>query len=169
MANTYTLIEAKTVSSAVSYVEFTSIPQTYTDIKLVASARNSGGNTELSVTFNGDTGSNYPFARVYGDGSGTNSTKTTLSRVTNNMFAQSAYTANTFGNGDFYIPNYTSSNYKSVSIDGVTENNSTGSFAMLSASLWSNASAITSIKIFDDDGGNIVTNSTFYLYGIKNS
>lgn len=169
MANTLFLIEAKTVSSAVAYVEFTSIPQTYTDLKLVASARGSGTNTELSVRFNGDTGSNYPFVRAYGDGSGTNSTKTTLTYVANNMLNQTNYTASTFGNGDFYIPNYTSSNYKSVSIDGVTENNSTGAFAMLSASNWANNSAITSIKIFDNDGGNLVQYSTFYLYGIKNS
>jgi hypothetical protein len=55
-------------------------------------------------------------------------------------------TANTFGNTEFYIPNYTSSNYKSFSVDGVTENNATAAFALY-AGLWSNTAAITSFRL----------------------
>ena len=80
---------------------------------------------------------------------------------------QYTYTANTFGNGDIYITNYASSNTKTVSIDGVTENNATGSFAILSTGSWT-TTAITSIKL-ESDGGTIAQYSTAYLYGIKNS
>ena len=77
-------------------------------------------------------------------------------------------TANTFANVSIYIPNYTSANYKSVSIDAVTENNATTAYAFLSAGLWSNTAAITSATI-TNSSGNYVQYSTAYLYGIKNS
>jgi hypothetical protein len=77
-------------------------------------------------------------------------------------------TANTFGNVAIYIPNYTSSNNKSISVDGVGENNATTAFADLYAGLWANSSAITSITLY-----NIISDfaefSTATLYGIKNS
>jgi hypothetical protein len=100
-----------------------------------------------------------------------NGTGTTTTNLINNMVAQSSYTASTFGNGEMYISNYTSSNAKCVSIDGVTENNSTGSFATLTVGRWNpvTQAAITSIRLEIDGGGNFVQYSTAYLYGIKNS
>jgi hypothetical protein len=75
-------------------------------------------------------------------------------------------TANTFSNADIYIPNYTSSNAKSVSVDGVTENNATEASATLTAGLSTDTAAITSITVIALSSGTIATNSTFTLYGI---
>ena len=168
MANTYTLIEAKTIGTAVASVTFTSIPQTYTDLKVVVSARNSAGTTGVQIAFN-NSATGYTGIRLYGDGSGVTSDAPSLSYISNTMGVDSGYTANTFGNGEIYIPNYTSSNNKSVSVDGVTENNATQAYSMLTAGLWANSGAITSIKITAEASGNFVINSTFYLYGISNS
>jgi hypothetical protein len=73
-------------------------------------------------------------------------------------------TANTFGSGDFYIPNYTSANYKSVSYDVTEENNATQSYSQLGAGLWSNTAAITSITLTAVP--TFAQYSTFYLYGV---
>ena len=168
MANTYTLIEAKTIGTAVASVTFTSIPQTYTDLLLRVSARNSAGSTGIQIEFNASA-TGYTNRRLFGDGSGVTSDAPGLNYISNTMIDDSGYTASTFGNGDIYIPNYTSSNYKSVSIDGVTENNATGALSMFTAGLWSNTAAITAVKLTAESAGNFVINSTFYLYGISNS
>jgi hypothetical protein len=171
MANTYTLIASYAATGSVSNIEFTSIPATYTDLLVKTSLRGSGG-TDIKIQFNGSTASVYSYVRLYGTGSATNSTTTTTTNLINNMVAQSSYTASTFGNGEIYIPNYTSTaNAKSVSIDGVTENNATASFQTLTAGRWNPATqaAITSIKLEIDGGGDFAQYSTAYLYGIKNS
>jgi len=77
-------------------------------------------------------------------------------------------TANVFGSNSFYIPNYLSSNHKSVLIDMVTENLGSGSPMGIYAGLWANTAAINSIKVFCNNS-SMFTGSTFYLYGIKNS
>ena len=168
MANTYQLIEAKTLGSAVSSVTFSSIPSTYTDLELVFSARSSYSDiiTGYSIKFNSDaTTSNYTYKRIYGGGSGTPSSDSSV----NSLFANAdSSTANTFGNGKIYISNYTSSNAKSSSLDYVTENNATSAYAGLAALTWSGTATINSITITPTDG-NLMINSTFYLYGIKNS
>ena len=78
-------------------------------------------------------------------------------------------TANTFANGEFYIPNYAGSTNKSVSADGVTENNATAARATLTAGLWSNTAAINQITLLPIAGGTFAQYSTATLYGISNS
>jgi hypothetical protein len=78
----------------------------------------------------------------------------------------SSATASTFASADIYIPNYTSSDYKSISIDTVTEKNATDAYMRLTAGLWSNTAAITSIGLNCSASGNFVQYSTFYLYGV---
>ncbi len=57
MANTYQLIEAKTLGSTVSSVTFSSIPNTYTDILFRVNAREATGASwsDLRIGFNGGT------------------------------------------------------------------------------------------------------------------
>jgi hypothetical protein len=78
-------------------------------------------------------------------------------------------TSSTFSNGEFYIPNYAGSTNKSISMDLVMENNATAGYQSLTAGLWSNTSAITSIKLQSANGFNFVIYSTAYLYGVKNA
>ena len=80
-----------------------------------------------------------------------------------------AATSNTFSNTEMYIPNYTSSNNKSVLIDGVTENNATTAYAYLFTGVWSNTAPISSIRFrFSGGGGGVFAqHSTATLYGIR--
>jgi hypothetical protein len=166
MANTHTLIEAKTLTTNTASVTFSSIPQTYTDLKIVMSARSTQASLAVSVffTFNAST-SNFSSKVLYGDGSSAASFSS--ARYAGSVTGSSA-TASTFNNTDIYIPNYTSSNYKSYSVDSVTETNGATIFAYLGAGLWSDTPAITSLTL-TPDAGDFVQYSTFYLYGISNS
>ena len=60
-------------------------------------------------------------------------------------------TANTYAVTDIYIPNYTSSNYKSYSVDAVQETMGTSPYVYMQSGLWANTSAITSIT-FTENG-----------------
>lgn len=173
MAVTYTLIESYTVGSGgVSSVTLGSggtIPNTYTDLKVVASIRGNRSNVYdwLIITFNGST-SGFSNRNLYGNGS------SAASDLSGNNIEQlyitaNSSTSNTFSNTEFYIPNYTSSNYKTLSADSVSEYNGTTAYAGFVAGLWSDTSAITSIKIEPYFTSNMKEFSTFYLYGIKNS
>jgi hypothetical protein len=79
---------------------------------------------------------------------------------------QSGSTANTFASGEIYIPNYAGSTNKSISADTAGEANTTVAYAQISAELWSNTSAITSITIYSNVG-NLAQYTTATLYGIK--
>jgi hypothetical protein len=168
MPNTYTLIASNTVSTAVSSITFSSIPATYTDLLLKVSARGATGTTpDLNLQFNSSS-SGYTARRLEGSGSAASSnTYTTSGYLGLGVTNAAAQTSNTFSNQEIYIPNYASANYKSVSVDGVMENNATAATTTLLAGLWSNTAAITAIALFIEGGANFATYSTFYLYGIS--
>jgi hypothetical protein len=168
MANTYTLLETITVGAAgASSVTFNSIPQTgYTDLVIKTSVRGTVAEDGFSFRFNSDSGSNYPYRRLIGNGASVSSDSGTTTAIPQGRQSESGYTANTFGNCEFYIPNYTSANYKSVSADSVNENNATTARAQLGASLWNSTAAITSINIFPGAGA-FAQYSTFSLYGVS--
>jgi hypothetical protein len=170
MTTTLNLIAKQTVGSGgAASVTFSSIPQTYTDLKLVVSIRGTRSATTegLLLSFNG-SGSSFSTRLLGGSGSSTFSSTYTRG-YTGDVDAANA-TANTFGSGDIYIPNYTSANYKSFSTDVVQEDNSSTAYAEMFAGLWSNTAAITSLTIATDTGGQTWAEfSTFYLYGISSS
>lgn len=168
MANTYQLIEAKTLTTTTASVTFSSIPATYTDLLLSISSRNDDIYNEVHFRFNGDTANDYSGRNIYGTGSSTVSSSSSGISSLQNLTVQSVsgQTANTFGNIQLYIPNYLTSNHKSISADGVQENNATSAQAMLGAGLYADTAAITSIQAFPSVG-SFVQYSNFYLYGIK--
>lgn len=170
MANTLKKIQTITVGSGgASSIEFTSIPQTYTDLKLVLSARSTTSDSTnpwkfATISFNGNT-SNRTTRFLSGNGSTASSASDTTIYT---WVAGHNATASVFGNAEIYIPNYTSANNKSLSIDTVTENNATASYMNLQAGLWSNTAAITQVTITLDTG-NFVQYTTATLYGISNA
>jgi hypothetical protein len=171
MANTYTLIASQILSTATASITFASIPSTYTDLKVVASARDAAATSNNGynrLTFNGTT-TGYSERYVYGSGTaaGSSTGGSTYLSLSGNSIDSAGNTANTFTSFEFYIPNYASSNYKSLSSDGAGEDNSTLAYMLLYAGLWSNTAAITSLTITSN--ANYVANSAFYLYGISNS
>jgi hypothetical protein len=170
MATTYTLIASSTVGSGgAANIEFTSIPNTYTDLLVKLSLRTVGtGSPYLYCRFNASS-TGYSNRRLIGDGSAVSSSTPADAYIIGGICNSSDQTSNTFSSHDIYIPNYASNNYKSVSVDAVTENNATAARAILLASLWSNTSTITSMKFTEEAAGNFAQYSTAYLYGISNA
>lgn len=176
MANTYQLIESKTLSSAVATVTFTSIPGTYTDLQLLISSKSTenGQSTNYWIQFNSDTGANYTNKRLYSGGSSAASDNgnTSINGISAGFIPGNiSSTTSTFSNCSVYIPNYAGNKNKTVSCDSIADSNdSTGLYANLTGGLWSNTAAITSLTIaITGSGQTQMVNSSFYLYGIKNS
>jgi len=171
MALTYQAIATVTVGSGgASNIEFTSIPGTYTDLKIVISSRSTQAalGEANRISFNGNTtNTDYTQKRLLGTGSAASSQSQTTRETFFNVGANA--TASTFANSEIYIPNYTSSNQKSASIDSVTENNGTEAYAALIAINWSGTAAITSVSFTSENSANFVQYSTATLYGIKNT
>lgn len=165
---TFTLIASSTVGSGgAASIDFTSIPSTYTDLCLKLSLRTTktGSGAGLFMSINGVT-TNRTWRWLYGTGSVTGSGSGSDDMI-GNLTAASA-TANTFSNADIYIPNYAGSTNKSISVDSVDENNATAAFSNLSAVLWSNTAAITSLS-FTPEANLFAQHSTAYLYGVSNA
>jgi hypothetical protein len=164
----YNLIGTTTVGSGgAASIVFSGIPQTFTDLHFVASIRSNAGFTsdEFYLQFNGLT-TNLSYRTLIGvTNSGTASSNTSSAGYFNGDSA----TASVFGNLGIYIPNYTSSNYKSFSSNTINETNGTTTRPSLVAGLWSNTAAITSCTIVSTGASTILQYSSASLYGIKNS
>lgn len=168
MPNTYTLIASTTVGSGgASSLSFSSIPQTFTDLKIVISSRVNYAGDWVGILgqFNGSS-TGYSYVRLFAYDSSTITSDTSaafgMSQGTNS-------TSNTFATSELYLPNYTTSSNKTFIVNAITEANSTAVLQLLSTGVWANSSAVTSISLTSDVSQNFVQNTTAVLYGIKKS
>jgi len=158
----YQLVETITVGSGgAASIEFTSIPQDGVDLVVKLSSRHDTTSSLTEIRFNSDS-TNRSSIRLTGDGS------SVFSGSQSNIWARgnrSDATSNTFANSSFYISNYAGSTAKSVSVDGVGENNGTLAYQEIDAGLWNDTSAITAVELFPNSG-NFVQYSTASIYKI---
>tara|TARA_R110002126_G_scaffold46839_1_gene131544 strand:- start:29 stop:553 length:525 start_codon:yes stop_codon:yes gene_type:complete len=174
MPATYTLISSNVLSSSAASVTFSSIPATYTDLVIRWSTRDTQTNTDrrVTITLNSDTSALYSYTLIYGTGASAGSANqgTANNLAVDGGSTASGATANTFSNAELYLPNYTSTVSKPLSVFTVPETNAatfgvTGMTA--NAMLYRNTSAISSITLAASV--NFVSTSSFYLYGISNA
>lgn len=164
--NTFKKIQTVTVGSGgAANIDFTSIPQTYTDLKIVLSARNTSGTAHVQINFNG-VSTNLSQRAIYGDGSGAAAFENGPASYLGEMGLTGA-TASVFGSLEVCIPNYTTSNNKTYFVDSAGENNATLNYLNLNAGLWSNSAAITRITLIPS-AGSFAQYSTATLYGVSN-
>jgi len=166
MANTFAAIATATAGSGgLASIQFTSIPNTYTDlcIKLSARTTNAYFRDSVEIRFN-SVNANLACTFIIGQTSTVSAGPASVVTVevegnTNN--------ANLFSIGDIYIPSYRSSNYKNVSVTYGSPNTTSGSNAIgMTSGIWSDTSAITSIIL---TSASFMQYSTATLYGIKNT
>lgn len=150
-------------SGGAANIEFTSIAGIYTDLCLLVSLRSTratGSYDLYKIQVNGTN--ELTSGRTL---EGTGSSVQSESRIEVGIQPISLDTANTFGNGFHYIPNYAGSTNKSFSGDSVAENNGTEGGQLLTAGLRTSIDAITSIRLVSGVG-NFVQYSSATLYGI---
>jgi hypothetical protein len=171
---TYKLISSITVGSGgAATATFSSIPQTYTDLYIVFSPHNTRSNyisSDMALGINGSTAS-VTQRCVFSSSSGVNSSAGIQALFQGGYDSLVANQNLVFGPTSIYFPNYTSSNFKSMSVDFTAEGATTDKDQArngFTALLWSNTAAITSITI-ESTSHTFVQHSTFYLYGINNS
>ena len=157
------LIESKTLGTAQASIEFTSIPQTFTDLYILASLRQTGSGFAQGVWLVNSATTNFSYRLLEGNGASTSSGNNILNYI--GLINGSSSTSNTFASNAIYIANYSGATAKSISCDAVTETNATTSFQHITATLWNNTAAITSIR-FDAASGNLDAGSMISLYGV---
>jgi hypothetical protein len=175
MPNNYILLETIALTQSAASVTFDNLPTSgYTDLKIVMSARSnstSGYAETVNMKFNNSSTSDYSWRGLFSVTAtpGSNNSSS-VAQIRVGSIPSANLTINTFSNTEIYIPNYTSGNFKSASVDAISEVNGTTDFTyalILQAALRSNTAAITSINLSLDAGGtSFVANSTFSLYGI---
>jgi hypothetical protein len=163
--STYTPIATYTSGSAFSNYTFTSIPSTYTDLILVGNFGTTSGGANIALQVgNGsiDTGSNYSFTFMAGDGSSASSGR--ASNQAQIYIDYSAYASNSISATYIWqIQNY-SNTTTNKTVLGRANTPSVGTNACVG--LWRSTSAIDRIKI-DPQSTTFLANSTFTLYGIQ--
>ena len=161
MAAPYAIINTQTLGSAAASVTFSSIPQTYTDLVLVAQIQNVTSAQRIELQFNADTGSNYSVTRMYGNG-----TTALTDRFSSASHIDSAYVSTS----GFCIANHSIMNYSNTtthkSLVGRWDSEGNSGYATALVGLWRNTAAITSM-VLTPLGVNFATGCIFTLYGVK--
>jgi hypothetical protein len=164
--NTYVALDKVTVTTPLSSVDFTSINQGYTDLRVVISARGSVADTlEIPVLrFNGDTATNYSRTILYGNGStATSARSSNQTGIAFEYATGSNATAGVFGMITLDVMSYANTNVNKTVISRLNE---ISSYTNAQVSLWRSTAAITSMSIVPVLGTTWAAGSTFSLYGI---
>lgn len=168
-------IAVATVDSGnASAITFSNIPQSYAHLQIrgIGRSTTTGTGTDyLQVQFNTDTGSNYAWHDLTGDGSSvTGGAGSTQSNIRTGFLPRSSQLANSFGIAVIDILDYanTSKNKTLRSLCGMDYNTGTAPVGQINlrSGLWTSTSAITSIKLYSE-ANNLAQYSSFALYGIR--
>jgi hypothetical protein len=171
VANSYESIATTTVGGGgAASVSFNSIPGTYKHLQIRAMTQNIYSSIDpdnIKVVFNSDTGTNYSYHVMRGNGvnvvsAGASSVAFGLAYYSGAVNASSSL----FGVSIIDILDYTDTNkYKTLRSLGGFDENGDGAVGITS-SAWRSTSAITDITL-SNGNGNWKQYSSFALYGIK--
>jgi hypothetical protein len=160
MPVTYEVIGTNTFSSASAGITFSSIPQTYSDLRLVFTGRSNG---YAAVRFN-ENSSGYCHVGIYG-GVGNNG----VSR----SYGYAGLTTFGLGTGEpvlstFDIMGYTTARHKVCITKTSADFNSAQAITFRGITAWRNTAAINSITFYANTYG-FNAGSNFTLYGIASA
>ena len=159
----YESIATTSVSTGTTTIEFASIPSTYTHLQIRGIWSRVSTNQYAYLRFNTDTGTNYAWHDIYGDGAGIFAERNASQDAIAMAYSSSGTTFTGFVYDILDYANTTK--YKTVrGIEG-RDLNGSGAIAFHSG-LWLNTNAITNIRIHTS-ANQIAQYSHFALYGIK--
>lgn len=160
------LIETKTLGSTAAFIEFSSIPQTATDLVILCSLRNAAASFSdipVNISFNGVT-TGFSYRGVIGTGTSvfSNNGSTPILGISYG----GGFTANTWNSIRVYITNYSGAKDKILSADSITETMATNQADVrLASNNFANTAAITSLRVVSQSN-SFAVGSTVSLYGI---
>lgn len=171
MTSNYSLIAKNILTdNSTTSVTFAGISDTYTDLVLRIGARSTFATTftNFRISFN-DTSTNVYSTTYFNNFNGTaNSFRDTGNTWFYQVYVPGSTTVtNAFGSMEIYIPNYTATRNKPVSLMALSPNNASGYVISAGAGLFRSSSAISSIIMSTTTA--FESGSSFFLYGIKNS
>jgi hypothetical protein len=163
-----TLISTVTVGAGgASTIDFNSIPQTGTDLLLLASARTNQSSLDSLLFVSFLNGANDYLGRhlIGSGGAASSSSYSGYGDFDAGVVCGANATNSTFSSNNIYFPNYALTTAKSLSAESVIENNSTSTVMKITAGSRASTNAIT--RLWITAGGNtFVQNSVFSLYMI---
>ena len=163
-------ISAITLTDTQGSIEFNNIPSTYSHLQIRAIVRDnrSSNPDSFNIQFNSDTGANYSYHYLTGDGSAPDAAAAASANyIYAARFPGANQTANTFGVALIDVLDYANTNkYKTVRVSSGYDNNGSG-LMRLDSGNWRSSSAITSVKITPNVGTLFSVYSSFSLYGVK--
>jgi hypothetical protein len=160
------LIEEQVLGTAAATVTFSSIPSTYKHLQIRFTARHTSGTTSTTVLarLNGDTGANYAWHRLRGNGSSVSSAGTNGETSLEITQAPGSGTAsNIFSAGIIDILDF-SSTTKNTTVRTLAGYPGTESYATLNSGLWLNTATVSSVSLISN-GTSFAVASRFSLYG----
>lgn len=171
--NSYESIATTTVGAGgTSTITFSSIPSTYKHLQIRAISRTNRGDTNdfMTVRFNSDTGTNYAYHSLYGNGASAGAADTGTSTGTpwSGVTAGGNATASMFGAVIWDVLDYQNTNkYKTLRLLSGTDQNGTTGRIYFQSNLWQSTSAISTVTIIPTFGTLFSQYSQFALYGIR--
>jgi len=161
--STEVAIATTTLGSAASTITFSSIPATYTDLKIVFTGTATASGDDLLLRFNGDTGTNYSVTALQGNGATASSFRSTsIAFVYLAGSASMSTTIPTFSEVDIF--SYAGSTNKTLLAQYSGDFNGSG-VTNKTVGLWRNTAAITSVSLLLL-ATTFKVNTTATLYGI---
>lgn len=159
-------------SGGASEVDFTSIPSTYQHLQIRALARftvASASTFGITARFNSDTGSNYAWHVLFGNGSAASAGgAATQTFASLGQAPGGSATASAFGGVVIDILDYASASKATTGRGfGGYDGNDTNGIVLIRSALWTTTDAVTSIRLYNSSGYTFAQHSTFALYGIK--
>ena len=160
---TYTPLQSIVLTSSASTVTFSNIPQIYQDLVVVSQGQITTGVQNMLLRVNGDTGSNYSYTLLTGNGSSAASARGTS--TSNGVADSNGYlNATNFNLATLHFMNYSNTTtYKTI----LSRSNSASTGTDAIANLWRSTAAITSISVYPANSASFAAGSTFDLYGIS--
>lgn len=157
-------------SGGASSITFSSIPGTYQHLQVRALLRTARAQVDdlVAVRANSDSGSNYVWHRLLGDGSGVAASGSTSQTYAGVGYMAAANDASSmFGALVLDVLDYSSTSKNSTFRSAYGEDsNGSGSVGILSG-LWLSTSAITGLRLLSTTSSNFAQYSTAALYGIR--
>ena len=166
MAKTYEPIATQTLVSDSATVTFSNIPDTYTDLVIIGSARStrSAANDDIRMRFNDDTNNNYSATMIRGTGATADSARDTNQSYIGRLEIEAdSATSDVFTSININLISYSNTNVFKTVIG--TSSSSTSSIRKI-AGLYRSTNSINIITLYALNG-SLKSGSTFSLYGIK--